>query len=472
MKLRNTTIPSLNVRWKLMMGIAGLCLVILAGIVSVVETTATENCTNGIDDDGDSLVDCDDPDCENTWGCLVIPIGILEETETWSGSGYGPYTTSTAGGDITVTASVTVAGNANFSATPSGTFGSSSFWQRSIQGTTSFETLITWDKNPESGTSDIDNVSDDKGSGVLTFSFSETVKNPVLHIDRIGGWGNTTSSSAKFTVTTPGVTLVRITGTNAFEVTSSTFFRTPDITTTTQGEAYMSANKGTAAGTIVLKGTFSSVSFSYTGVGVEGTGGDGIEFIWSLDSGSALLPVEWLGAAAEWDGEDARIFWQTAAELNSDFFEIERKREQEKKFEVIHKVPAAGLSQSTRNYEFRDMGIARNARGSDVFYRIKQVDMDGKSTYSSLIELFSPRETREITIFPNPASTQVNIQVSSQMEEPGFIVITGINGQKVWEGMATSGKNTELNISGWAKGIYTVRYNSGQNVHTASLVVR
>jgi hypothetical protein len=27
---------------------------------------AIENCSNGIDDDGDGLVDCDDPDCEAT----------------------------------------------------------------------------------------------------------------------------------------------------------------------------------------------------------------------------------------------------------------------------------------------------------------------------------------------------------------------------------------------------------------------
>lgn len=35
------------------------------------ETPSFENCTNGIDDDGDGLVDCNDPDCANFSGCLV-----------------------------------------------------------------------------------------------------------------------------------------------------------------------------------------------------------------------------------------------------------------------------------------------------------------------------------------------------------------------------------------------------------------
>jgi hypothetical protein len=34
-------------------------------------TCPPENCTNGIDDNGDSLIDCSDPDCRNTAICLL-----------------------------------------------------------------------------------------------------------------------------------------------------------------------------------------------------------------------------------------------------------------------------------------------------------------------------------------------------------------------------------------------------------------
>lgn len=472
---RNTIIPSLNVRWKLTITGILTASILLAGIFSITGTTATEVCGNGIDDDGDSLIDCEDPDCTDSWDCLVIPIGDLAETGNWAGSGLGPYTATTPGGEVSVTGTVSVSGNANFQATPVGSMGSGAFWQRAIQGKPSWETVIIWDKNPESGTSDIDKFSDDKGTGIITFTFSETVKNPVLHIDRIGGWGGTISSSAKFTVTTPGVSLVRMTGTDDFQVTGTTFFRTPDITTTGVGEAYQSANKGTAAGTIVVKGTFSSVSFSYSGIGVEGTGGDGIEFVWTIDTGSALLPVEWLGSAAEWDGDDARIFWQTARELNSDFFEVERKNPETEKFEVIHKIQAAGISEQGESYEFRDMGVAKLAEGVPVFYRIKQVDMDGKSTYSPQMELFANSEKPKISVFPNPATDKITIQfpLAAGNAEEGRLVVTGINGQKIREGVIAQGKDAEvLDVSGWGKGIYIIQYLNGQQVYTRNLVVK
>ena len=47
----------------------GLTLLILAGMLtlhantSLLHAQVAEICTNGIDDDGDTLIDCDDPDC-------------------------------------------------------------------------------------------------------------------------------------------------------------------------------------------------------------------------------------------------------------------------------------------------------------------------------------------------------------------------------------------------------------------------
>ncbi|MEZ4826826.1 MAG: T9SS type A sorting domain-containing protein [Bacteroidia bacterium] len=470
---RNTLIPSLHVRWKLTLSGILAAAIILAGIFGITETTVTEVCGNGTDDDGDGLIDCADPDCENSWDCLILPIGDLEETGSWAGSGYGPYTASTPGGEIAVTANITYSGNARFSATPSGSFGSGSFWKRTIQGKTSLETVFTWDRNPESGTSDIDSPSDDKGTGEITFAFSETVKNPVLHVDRIGGWGGSIASSAIFTVKTPAVSLVRMSGTDDFQVTGTTFFRTPDVTTTAYGEALQSANLGTAAGTIVVKGTFASVTFSYTGTGVEGTGGDGIEFIWTLDNGSALLPVEWLSLAATADGEDATIYWETARELNTDYFEIERKKEGSEPFESIGKLAAAGVSDHTTGYMFRDAGILRSEKS--LIYRIRQVDMDGKFTYSSLAELRVAPGDFEIMVYPNPAQDQVMLSIgeTTGTDEAGTWAITNMSGQVMWQGkMNPDVTNMILDVSEWPGGIYAVSFQLEQRMYHTSLIVQ
>ena len=53
-----------------------------------------EDCTNGIDDDGDGLVDCNDPDCAAYPGCLPVEYTL---TVTKAGTGSGTVTSNPAG---------------------------------------------------------------------------------------------------------------------------------------------------------------------------------------------------------------------------------------------------------------------------------------------------------------------------------------------------------------------------------------
>ncbi len=203
-----------------------------------------------------------------------------EETGAWAGGGSGPFTATAH--VVTVTATTTFSGNMSVTQTPGSNFGTSNFWSTTLTGDASLELRLAWDTVPEPQPTDIDLPADDKGTGTLTFTFDQPVTDPILHIDRIGGRGGGPSNSVQLTLTTGGVTLTRLSGTDDFDVTATTIERRPDIATTAEGEAFQPVDRGSAAGSVRVNGTVTSVSFNWTGVGVEGLGADGLELVWTV----------------------------------------------------------------------------------------------------------------------------------------------------------------------------------------------
>jgi hypothetical protein len=89
--------------------------------------------------------------------------------------------------------------------------------------------------------------------------------------------------------------------------------------------------------------------------------------------------------------------------MNNHHFEIERSG-LSTDFVTVGSVNASGTSSSTHDYHFDDLSPLEGA----IFYRIKLVDISGKSTYSSVVQVNF--NFHKIEIFPNPASTRIFIR--------------------------------------------------------------
>ena len=171
---------------------------------------------------------------------------------------------STAGGTVTINGTGNLTTNSFFS-------------NAYVEGTQSLDMTLTWDTSPESSGS---NASNDSAVMTVTFTFDSAVVNPILHIDRLGGSGSSTSNSSEWTVTTSGATFSKLAGVGHLDVTSTKFSRTPNVSANSNSEASSNSSSGTAAGSIQVNGTFTTLTFEVTGIGVEGAGGDGIELAW------------------------------------------------------------------------------------------------------------------------------------------------------------------------------------------------
>ena len=99
-----------------------------------------------------------------------------------------------------------------------------------------------------------------------------------------------------------------------------------------------------------------------------------------------VLPLHWISFTGELQGNLARLQWQVEAAVNNDHFEIEHSTDGihfSKKGSVHDGVTTTVAGRAL--YTFLDNGVAKGVH----FYRIKQVDTDGRFTLSKTIQLKS-----------------------------------------------------------------------------------
>ena len=124
-----------------------------------------------------------------------------------------------------------------------------------------------------------------------------------------------------------------------------------------------------------------------------------------------VLPIELTEFKAELiSNNEAQLDWITASEINSDYFEIERRSDREEQFSTIAIEEAAGSSFSSKDYQVIDR--LPNA-GSKFYYRLKMVDKDGSFTYSATRVVSRDGESKSrLSVFPNPTTRYANVDFS------------------------------------------------------------
>jgi len=122
------------------------------------------------------------------------------------------------------------------------------------------------------------------------------------------------------------------------------------------------------------------------------------------------LPVELTSFSAQANSNNVELSWVTATEVNNYGFDIERKID-ENNWEKVAFIEGHGNSNSTKYYSYNDKGIATVGK---VFYRLKQLDIDGTFEYSKTIEVVidAPNSFKLVQNYPNPFNPTTTIQYS------------------------------------------------------------
>lgn len=181
----------------------------------------------------------------------------------------------------------------------------------------------------------------------------------------------------------------------------------------------------------------------------------------TLCSDLIALPVELLSFTGEAEGPHNQLRWSTATEQNNDRFELERSTDGSL-WELIATVQGAGSSQSTLQYSEVD-------RYPLVFtyYRLRQVDLDGSTTYSDVIALERDRAAGMLVLYPNPGSDHLTIS-GDGADAIDHVEVMTADGRFVLRSTPISaGGRVDLHVSDLPTGTYLVRAAYAGSVRTA-----
>ncbi|MBD2723957.1 T9SS type A sorting domain-containing protein [Hymenobacter armeniacus] len=202
---------------------------------------------------------------------------------------------------------------------------------------------------------------------------------------------------------------------SGFSGTVTMFFATDDYVNDPQASSFVMAKNNVANGAWSSIGNGGAIGTANNGLPVSGsltsapftTFSTGSNF--SLAStvasvgfpGTNPLPVQLTRFAANTKGNGIALDWATATEKNSAYFEVQRSANSET-FRTIEKVQALGSSTTTHTYATLDRAPLAGLN----YYRLRQVDADGKESYSSVVSARWSAVTA-VELYPNPSSDKV-----------------------------------------------------------------
>lgn len=222
---------------------------------------------------------------------------------------------------------------------------------------------------------------------------------------------------------------------------------------------------GNTAGLLSLvydngSGSFTTASFLTTGNAnhyVEATTGANtisLKRITAVDAGT-VLPVDLLSFTASAEGTRTLIEWATATELQSDRFEIERSADG-RSFHFLLSEKAAGNSNIEKRYKAYD----EQPLPGWSYYRLKQVDLDGRFVWSPAAAVFFGGHGDAVSVYPNPVQDRLSIAITSMEDRSGPLLLMDALGRtlKSAELQLLKGSNTfSLDMKGLAAGNYLLR---------------
>jgi hypothetical protein len=169
--------------------------------------------------------------------------------------------------------------------------------------------------------------------------------------------------------------------------------------------------------------------------------------------------------------------WRTEQEQNSELFVIERSTNGQN-FAAIDNVTAAGFSSSPRDYQYVDKTPPSTNNGT-IYYRLKQVDLNGRTAYSDLVTL-KLKAANTIMEAPIPSiityGQKATVRFIAAEAMPLQIIITDEVGRNVYSAQqqvaaGVSMINLPTNIFAKTKGVYFVTFQSSKSFSQTERII-
>ncbi len=189
----------------------------------------------------------------------------------------------------------------------------------------------------------------------------------------------------------------------------------------------------------------------------------------NINCSALLLPVELVNFTAQKQSRSVSINWTTASEINNDYFLLQRSVNGAL-FQDLTRITGAGFSNEILEYSFIDDQPLAGVN----YYRLKQVDYDGKFEYSDVRAVNFEVAGEEIVVYPNPLEgTDFNIVFSFPTDTDMKIELIDSRGsilfheeELLWKGISKVWVSTEE----YLPGVYWLRFTFRGKVRIERIV--
>lgn len=258
-------------------------------------------------------------------------------------------------------------------------------------------------------------------------------------------------------------TLDDATGLSLVDVTASTYNAstgTDIFITTKAGVAFPGGTDPGGANTIYLnvKGKLLTTARDNMTIGVASnpsvsTNNTGNDITGSFIEVIGILPLKLASLDAKAEVCDAVLGWVTMSEDGVSHFDVEFSTDANS----FAKVGSVEAKHNTTggHYSFR-YGQA----GTQGYYRLKMVDIDGEFTYSDTIIVKTTSCTSAISLYPNPSHDFIKMV---GLKEGQQIVVADNNGAAIRK-LNSTGVSLQISLQGYAAGSYIIQVVEGGKV--------
>lgn len=170
-------------------------------------------------------------------------------------------------------------------------------------------------------------------------------------------------------------------------------------------------------------------------------------------------PVTWISFTGNAAGNTIVLHWVTEHEMNNRYFDVERSGDG-LDYTAIGRVPAS----PENKYDYID----QQPLTGNNFYRLKQVDADGRFEYSSIVQVKKKETTALASVYPNPVKDVLQIHFNSTKQHQ--VAIYDARGKLLLKQKVTSEPVMYIPVAKWSTGMYTVQISEGVTRQVYSFV--
>lgn len=131
------------------------------------------------------------------------------------------------------------------------------------------------------------------------------------------------------------------------------------------------------------------------------------------------FPFTFTNVNGYWKNNHNIVQWETQNELNLSKYIVERSVAGKG---FVEQAAVNGKNNSTGNYQWID----ENPTQGNNYYRLRGIDLDGKTLYSSVVAVYAEKTAEDITVYPNPAKVD-NFNLLLKNQEAGLYQVQLIN---------------------------------------------